>query len=173
MIGNMLVGHLIHQQQELFESYIIVTEGDVCKSLHPVASVDTVHHPVLVEVPVIYEFEVRYLFQTGVTRKTIVAILAGMAPQCFGQFKHNPEEFIQKASKLINDEKATVIIQHITYNKLEETFGTDIFTEPTMKGKLGVNAMQAEKHLYDYLIFDSPSTERPFAEKLDARTELS
>ena len=65
MIGNMLVGHLIHQQQELFESYIVVTEGYVCKSLHPVASVDTVHHPVLVEVPVIYEFEVRYLFHTG------------------------------------------------------------------------------------------------------------
>ena len=42
-----------------------------------------------------------------------------------------------------------------------------------MKGKLGVNAMQAEKHLYDYLIFDSPSTERPFAEKLDASTEVA
>ena len=120
-----------------------------------------------------YDLVGKIVEETGLTRKTIVAILAGMAPQCFGQFKHNPEEFIQKASKLINDEKATVIIQHITYNKLEETFGTDIFTEPTMKGKLGVNAMQAEKHLYDYLIFDSPSTERPFAEKLDASTEVA
>ena len=120
-----------------------------------------------------YDLVGKIVEETGLTRKTIVAILAGMAPQCFGQFKHNPEEFIQKASKLINDEKATVIIQHITYNKLEETFGTDIFTEPTMKGKLGVNAMQAKKHLYDYLIFDSPSTERPFAEKLDVSTEVA
>lgn len=57
------------------------------------------------------------------------------------QFKDNPEEFIIKAAGLINDEKATAIIQHITYNMLDEHYDTDIFTEPTIKGKLGANAI--------------------------------
>ena len=67
-----------------------------------------------------YDLVGKIVEETGLTRKTIVAILAGMAPQCFGQFKHNPEEFIQKASKLINDEKATVsysILPTISWKK--------------------------------------------------------
>ena len=84
----------------------------------------------------------------------------------FEQYKDNPEEFIIKASQIINDEKATAVIQHITYNVLDEKYDTDIFTEPTMKGKMGVNAMKANKHLYDHIIYDSDN-ERTFAEKLD------
>lgn len=120
-----------------------------------------------------YDLIGKVVEDTGLTRNTIVKILTGIEPQVFEQFKFNPEEFIIKASTLINEEKATVIVQHIAYNKLEEKFGTEIFTEPTMKGKLGYNAIAAEKHLYDYVIFDSPSTEKPFAEKLDTSNEVS
>jgi type III restriction enzyme len=56
---------------------------------------------------------------------------------------------------------------------LDDSFGTEVFTEPTMKGKLGVNAIPANKHLYDYVIFDSPTVEKPFAEKLDTSEEVS
>jgi len=120
-----------------------------------------------------YDLVGKVVEDTGLTRATVVKILAGMQPAVFDQFKFNPEEFILKASGLINEEKATVIIQHITYNKLEDTFGNDIFTEPTMKGKLGENAIAVEKHLYDYLLFDSPKTERPFAEALETSEEVS
>ena len=90
----------------------------------------------------------------------------------FNQFKENPEEFIAKASALINDEKATAIIQHITYNVLDERYGTDIFTEPTIRGKLDVNAMKAKKHLYDHIIYDS-TNERDFANDLDTCTDVA
>ncbi len=120
-----------------------------------------------------YDLVGKIVEETALTRSTIVKILTGIEPAIFEQFKYNPEEFIIKASKLINEEKATVIVQHISYNKLEEEFGTEIFTEPTMKGRLGINAIPVEKHLYDYVIFDSPSTERPFAEKLDASSEVA
>ena len=80
---------------------------------------------------------------------------------------HRYHCLLYTSSNLINEEKATVIIQHIAYNKLNDSFGTEIFTEPTLKGKLGVNAIAANKHLYDYVIFDSPSVEKPFAEQLD------
>ena len=73
----------------------------------------------------------------------------------FEQFSNNPEEFIIKAGAIINEQKATVIIQHIAYNKLNEVYDTTVFTEPTMKGRLGVNTMTAKKHLYDHIIYDS------------------
>jgi type III restriction enzyme len=120
-----------------------------------------------------YDLIGKVVEETGLTRSTIVKILTGIEKQVFDQFKYNPEEFIIKSSKIINDEKATVIIQRITYNKLQETYGTEIFTEPTLKGKLGVNAIQSDKHLYDYVIFDSTSIEKPFAEKLESSTEVS
>ena len=71
---------------------------------------------------------------------------------------------------MINEQKATVIIEHITYNKLEDTYSTDIFTGPTLKGRLGVNAMKAERHLYDHIIYDS-NNEKSFAEELDKHDE--
>ena len=87
-------------------------------------------------------------------------------------FKVNPEEFIIKVSTLINEQKATIIVQQIVYNKLDESFDTSIFTQHEMKGQLGVNAMETAKHLYDYLIFDSKDTEQKFAEELEAATEV-
>ncbi|MGI6572356.1 MAG: hypothetical protein ACOX19_02795 [Fermentimonas sp.] len=120
-----------------------------------------------------YDLIGKIVDETGLTRKAIVKILTGIEKAVFEQFKYNPEEFIQKISKLINEEKATAIIQHIAYNKLEDSFGTEIFTEPSIKGRLGVNAIPANKHLYDYVIFDSPTVEKPFAEKLDTSNEVS
>lgn len=52
--------------------------------------------------------------ETGLTRKAIIQILQGIQLAVFNQFKDNPEEFIIKAVTLINDEKTTSIIEHIT-----------------------------------------------------------
>ncbi|GHS84904.1 type III restriction endonuclease subunit R [Bacteroidia bacterium] len=110
---------------------------------------------------------------TGLTRKTIVEILNGIEKPVFDKFKDNPEEFIMKAAELINEQKATVIVQHIAYNKLDECYDSSLFTDPTIKGQNGINAMKAEKHLYDYVVYDSPHTERPFAEELEKREEVA
>lgn len=119
-----------------------------------------------------YDLIGKLVDETGLTRKAVIAILQGIQPAVFEQFKDNPEEFISKAAGLINDEKATAIIEHITYNVLDEKYGTDIFTDPTIKGKLGVNAMKAKKHLYDHIVYDS-SHERDFATDLDTNTDVA
>lgn len=120
-----------------------------------------------------YDLVGKVVEETGLTRDTIVKILTGIKKHVFDQFFYNPEEFIIQSSRLINEEKATAIVQHITYNKLDESFGTEIFTEPTLKGRLGINAIRTEKHLYDYLIFDSKGTEKDFAVALDASSEVN
>jgi type III restriction enzyme len=119
-----------------------------------------------------YDLIGRLVDETGLTRKAVIAILQGIKPFVFDQFKDNPEEFIVKAAALINDEKATAIIEHITYDVLDEHYGIDVFTDPTIKGKLGVNAMKAKKHLYDHIVYDS-SNERDFATDLDTNTDVA
>ena len=119
-----------------------------------------------------YDLIGKLVDETGLTRKTIIAILRGIDRTVFDQFKENPEEFILKAGSLINDEKATAIIQHITYNVLDEHYGTEIFTDPTIKGKLGTNAIKTQKHLYDHVVYDS-SNERKFAEDLDTNKDVA
>lgn len=119
-----------------------------------------------------YDLIGKLVDETGLTRKAVISILTGIQKSVFDQFKDNPEEFIIKASALINDEKATAIIQHITYNALEEHYDTNVFTDPTIKGKLGLNAMKANKHLYDHIVYDS-TNERDFATALDINTEIA
>ena len=119
-----------------------------------------------------YDLIGKLVDETGLTRKAVIAILQGIQPHVFNQFKDNPEEFIVKVAALINDEKATAIIEHITYDVLDEHYGMDVFTDPTIKGKLGVNAMKAKKHLYDHIVYDS-SNERDFATDLDTNTDVA
>lgn len=119
-----------------------------------------------------YDLVGKLVEETKLTRKDIIAILRGIQKPVFEQFKDNPEEFIIKAAALINDEKATAIIQHITYDVLDERYGTEVFTDPTIRGKLGVNAMKAKKHLYDHVVFDS-TNERDFAAELDTNTDVA
>ena len=119
-----------------------------------------------------YDLIGKLVDETGLTRKAVIQILQGIQPATFNQFKNNPEEFIIKVASLINDEKATAIIEHITYDVLDDKYGTDVFTDPTIKGRLGVNAMKAKKHLYDHIVYDS-SNEQAFATELDTNTNVA
>lgn len=119
-----------------------------------------------------YDLIGKIVEDTGLTRKSVVQILQGIKKEKFDLFKANPEDFIIKVSNFINEEKATVIIEHIQYNKLEEIYDTDIFTEPTLKPITNKNIISAEKNLYNYLIYDSIG-EKEFGEKLDGSNEVS
>ena len=118
-----------------------------------------------------YDLVGKIVADTGLTRQTVVAILCKMNALTFGQFVNNPEEFIIRTANIINEQKATVIIEHISYNKLEEAYDSSIFTEPELKGKLGDNAMKTNKHLYDHVLYDS-ANEKNFAENIDTGNEV-
>lgn len=119
-----------------------------------------------------YDLIGKLVSETGLTRKDIVSIMTGIEPGVFEQYKYNPEEFILKAAQLINEQKATAIIEHITYHALEDRYGTEVFTEPTIKGKMDVNAMKAQKHLYDHIVYDSKN-EHDFATELDTNKSVA
>jgi len=103
---------------------------------------------------------------TALTRKSIVTILAKIAPQKFELFSVNPEAFILKVAKLINQQKAKMLVDGIVYSKTGEQFSNDIFTISNFKYNLSRDTIEVEKHIYDYLKYDS-EVEKGFATQME------
>ena len=148
---------------ESISSKEALAEGTAMKA----GKVRTIHVNEAVGGNVKYDLVGRIVENTGLTRRAIVDILTKIKPTTFAQFKLNPEEFIIKVSKLINEVKAFAVVKHIEYHKLDDTFDESIFTENTIRGKLGENAIESSRSLYDLVVVDSVGTEKPFAEKLE------
>ena len=104
------------------------------------------------------------------TRRTVVRILKGILPARLLLFKNNPEEFIRNVIKLIKEQKATMIVEHISYNRTDQTYDTDIFTQEKNRQTVD-KAYPAKKHILDYVFTDSQG-ERQFAEDLDKADEV-
>ena len=102
---------------------------------------------------------------TTLTRKTVVKILQGIQPFKFGMFKNNPEEFINKVVRYINEQKATLVIDEIKYDITdEEPYTSDIFN---LGGVVNFEkAVKVDKHITPYVVVDS-DIEKNFAIDLD------
>ena len=104
------------------------------------------------------------------TRRTVVAILKGISQTKLYMFRNNPEEFIRKTIRIIKEQKATMIVEHISYNKIEETYDSTIFTKDKHTQPIE-KAYAAKKHVMDYVFPDSKG-ETEFAGSLDSATEV-
>jgi type III restriction enzyme len=108
--------------------------------------------------------------ETKLTRVTVGAILKQIKQSTFALYQVNPEDFLRNAARLINEQKATVIVEHLTYSAIDETYGIDIFTEDKERKDFS-KAMRTNHHIYDYVFTDS-TNERKFVELLDTGTEI-
>ena len=105
------------------------------------------------------------------TRKTVAEILSGIEPANFDQFRMNPEHFIAEASRLINEQKATAIIEQLCYDEVEDRYDADIFTAAQSGQDFSRATEKLNNHVYDYCITDS-DVERKFVEELDTSEEV-
>ncbi len=111
---------------------------------------------------------------TTLTRKTAGAILAGIRMDKLYMFRNNPEEFIAKVVRLINEQKATMIVEHISYDSIEGKYDSSIFTAEKNTQSFD-KAFLAKKSIQDYVFTDGSaekSIERHFAEDLDVADEV-
>mgnify|MGYP002561704544 CR=1 FL=1 len=111
---------------------------------------------------------------TVLTRRTVSAILQGIRVDKLYMFKNNPEEFITKVIRLINEQKATMIVEHISYDTIEGEYDSSIFTAEKATQSFD-KAFLAKKAIQDYVFTDGSadkSIERKFAEDLDAADEV-
>ena len=106
----------------------------------------------------------------AITRRSAAAILAGIDANVFGLYRVNPEEFIKKAAALIVSEKATMVVEHISYHEIDDAYDEAIFTErmPDNASK----AYEAKKNIQRFVFPDSDG-ERRFAEDMDAAAEVA
>ena len=108
-----------------------------------------------------------------ITRKSAAAILSSISPQRFELFKRNPEEFISGCIRAIIAEKATMIVNDISYNRIAGEYDSTIFTEKAPASYS--NAYRAQKNIQDWVLPDGYSTksvEHKFAEDLDSASEV-
>ena len=105
------------------------------------------------------------------TRRTVAEILKGINVAVFAQFKTNPESFIAEATRLINEQKATVIIEHLAYDPIEDKFDLDIFTSGQTKQDFSKAGDKLKRHIYDYVLTDS-NVERQFVTELDTSSDV-
>jgi type III restriction enzyme len=105
------------------------------------------------------------------TRQTVARMLSSMEKAVFDQFKKNPEQFISEASRLIKEQKATVIIERLTYDAVEDRHDIGIFTAAQTGNDFSKATDKLTKHVFDHAIVDS-NVEREFVAELDTSSEV-
>ena len=118
-----------------------------------------------------YDLVAEIAKETNLTRKTIVKILKGLRQDTFHNFRVNPESFMQGVARIINSEKAAMLINNIVYSKTDKTYDDSIFTINNFKGSLAKNILEVKKHVHDYVKTDS-DIERKFASDLECEEVL-
>lgn len=84
-------------------------------------------------------------------------------------FLNNPQSFLEKATEIIRNNRHALAIEGISYIKLDgqEYFAQQIFDTEELIANLDRNAVKVEHSVYDYIVYDSSTVERPFAVALD------
>lgn len=109
--------------------------------------------------------------ETQLTRLTIASILSQIKTSVFEQFRKNPEHFIAESTRLIHEQKATMIIERLAYDTLKEHYDVDIFTAAQVGQDFSRATGKLRNHVFDYAITDS-NVERSFVEALDTSAEV-
>jgi len=107
-----------------------------------------------------FDFIGKLADQTHLTRSTHGRILGSIRTSIFANYQVNPEDFLRSAARLIDEQKATVVVDQLTCSAVDEVYGVDIFTEdklPTVTDR----GVEARRHIYDYIFTDSKN-EREF-----------
>ena len=111
--------------------------------------------------------------RTKLTRKTVAAILTNIQTSTFLLYHTNPTEFISKASDLITEQKATMVVEHIQYNQIDGSYDSGIFTEE--KHTDYSRAHKVTKCIQPYVFTDGygkKSVEDVFVDNLDISEEV-
>ena len=105
------------------------------------------------------------------TRRTVAEILSGIQPAVFTQYKQNPEQFISECSRIIKEQKATVIVERLTYDSVDDRYDTSIFTAAQTGNDFSRATEKLNKHVFDYAMVDS-DVERKFVGELDTSVDV-
>lgn len=105
--------------------------------------------------------------RTQLTRKSLVRILT----ECgrLTDFKRNPQAFIEIAGEVINRTKRLAIVDGIKYQRIgdEHYYAQELFVQEELTGYLRNMLKDAQKSVFEHVVYDSGGVERTFAEQLE------
>jgi len=111
-------------------------------------------------------------FVAGLQKEIAESLAARPRKASVKFFVGNPEQFITATARLINEQKATVIVEHLAYDALDDRYDSAIFTENQTRQDLTHAGGKLNKHIYDYVVTDS-KIERAFVTELDTSQEVA
>ena len=84
-------------------------------------------------------------------------------------FLNNPQAFMEQCLEIIRHNRHALAIDGIKYVKLDgkEYYAQEIFDSTELVANLDKNAVKVEHSVYDHIIYDSSTVEKPFAIALD------
>lgn len=84
-------------------------------------------------------------------------------------FLNNPQAFLERCLEIIKKHRHALAIDGIKYVKLDgqEYYAQEIFDSNELVANLDKNAVAVNRSVYDYIIYDSSTIEKPFAKALD------
>jgi type III restriction enzyme len=144
-----------------------VSQGDMFNS----STIRVETHSQILATGVKYDILGTVAAATGLTRKSVGLILSGIRPELFAKYRVNPENFMAECSRIVNEQKATMVVQHISYDAIERSFDTSIFTAGQLKIDLAKSGGKLRNHIYDYALTESKGEEE-FASQLDQSTDV-
>lgn len=105
--------------------------------------------------------------QCLITPQTVITILRESGR--IKDFLNNPQLFIERVSEIINKHRHALAIDGIRYIKLDgqEYSVMEVFDNDELMANLDKNAVSVKHSVYDYVVYDSGTIEKPFALALD------
>ena len=105
--------------------------------------------------------------ETLIKKSTVAEIIqkSGRAQD----FLNNPQAFMEQCLEIIRHNRHALAIDGIKYVKLDgkEYYAQEIFDSTELVANLDKNAVKVEHSVYDHIIYDSSTVEKPFAVALD------
>ncbi|NML89166.1 DEAD/DEAH box helicase family protein [Sphingobium sp. TB-6] len=105
--------------------------------------------------------------RTQLTRRSLVTILT--SSDRLDDFKRNPQAFIELAAETISRTKRLALVDGIKYQRIgdDHFYAQELFEQEELTGYLKNMLQNAQKSVFEHVIYDSGGVERTFAEQLE------
>ena len=110
--------------------------------------------------------------ETNLKRQTILEIL--LRSERLDDFKNNPQKFLDQAKSLIRSTMQGFIVDGIKYQKIGDQafYAQELFESEELIGYLNKNMLEAEKSVYDHVIYDSETVEAELAQAFEKNEQV-
>lgn len=107
--------------------------------------------------------------RTQLTRRTLLRIVQESGR--LGDFKQNPQAFLDLAAEVINKAKQLALVDGVQYRRIGEYYAQELFEQEELSGYLKNLLEKTNKSVYEQVMYDS-KVEREFAEQMEKQEEV-